>query len=151
MSAVQQTMTASEIPTFHVAGDTIRLMAGSSTSRFELFEIAAAENSGPPAHNHDWEEFYYVAEGELDLTVNGLTTRLTAGAFASVTRGSVHTHRVASSSARFVLMASPGGVSRFFHEIDRETQGSVDDIGKILEIAQKHGSSARCRSKVFPL
>ena len=141
MSAIEKTIARTDSESFQVAGDTIRLLAGAESTglHYEAFEVCARENNGPPPHTHSWREFYYMIDGEIDLTIDGTTMRLGPGSCAHVREGALHTHRIASASARFVLIADPAGVAAFFREIDRETQGSSEDIPKILSIAQRHG------------
>jgi hypothetical protein len=38
-----------------------------------------------------------------------------------------------------VVITSPGGASGFFTELDAETAGSCEDMGKVMAVAMKHG------------
>jgi quercetin dioxygenase-like cupin family protein len=141
MEVVETTVATSDSETLRVAGDSVRVLAAaaSTENRYEAFEISALENSGPPPHTHAWRELYYVMSGEIELSVNSTTMRLGAGSVSYIPEGAVHTHRIASPNARYVLVADPGGVAACFREIDQETHGSIDDLPKILSIAQRHG------------
>ena len=48
-------------------------------------------------------------------------------------------YRVTSKSAKFVVVTSPAGASEFFTELDAETAGSCEDMGKVFAVAMKHG------------
>lgn len=140
MTAAEKTVASLDSEGYRVAGDLIRpVTMADSTNAYEAFVVTAVENNGPPPHSHDWRELYYMIDGEIDLIVDGVTTRLKPGEFARVPAGAVHLHRVVSANARFMFIVDPSGAVAFFEEIDRETQGSCEDVAKIVSIAQRHG------------
>ena len=44
-----------------------------------------------------------------------------------------------SDFARFTVITTRSGASEFFHDLDRETEGSVADMEKIVMVATRHG------------
>jgi quercetin dioxygenase-like cupin family protein len=89
-----------------------------------LMEHVVTAAGNPPPHVHrDEEEAFYVLDGELEVDVDGATMTATAGTFALVPRGAVHTFRVLTDTARVLVIASSpdgatnGGAARFFDAV----------------------------------
>jgi quercetin dioxygenase-like cupin family protein len=124
-----------------VVGDLVRVLASSAQTggAYEIFELEGPEGSGPPPHAHPWAEAYVVTEGEADVFIEGTKLRGTVGCFFHIPAGTTHGYRIRSQSAKFVVITSPAGASDFFNEIDAETAGSCEDMGKIMAVALKHG------------
>jgi quercetin dioxygenase-like cupin family protein len=124
-----------------VVGDVVRVLASSAQTggAYEIFELEGPEGSGPPPHAHPWVEAYVVTEGEADVFIEGTKLSATVGCFFHIPAGTTHGYRIRSRSAKFVVITSPAGASDFFNEIDAETAGSCEDMGKIMAVAMKHG------------
>jgi len=120
----------------NVTGDIMRVLATTEQTggAYEIFVMEALEGSGPPPHAHPWSEAYFVLEGEADVFLDGKHLTAVAGCFLQIPAGTVHTHRIRSKSAKFVVVTSPRGASHFFDEVDAET-----DFDKVVGIAIKHG------------
>jgi mannose-6-phosphate isomerase-like protein (cupin superfamily) len=129
---------AGEGQVYRVVGDHIRVLArGADTNgAYEIFELR-----GPPMHSHPWDEAYVLLEGEVEVTAGAQQMLATPGCFINIPRGMLHTFRVVSDEARFIVVTSPHGASDFFAELDREVGGALDDIPKILQVALRHGFS----------
>ena len=124
-----------------VVGDLVRVLASSNQTggAYEIFELEGPEGSGPPPHAHPWSEAYVVTEGEADVFIEGQKLSAAPGCFIHIPAGTKHGYRIRSKSAKFVVITSPAGATDFFTEIDAETAGSCDDMGKIVAVAMKHG------------
>ena len=124
-----------------VVGDVVRVLASAvqTGGAYEIFELEGPEGSGPPPHAHPWTEAYVVIEGEADVFVDGARQPATPGSFFHIPAGTTHGYRIRSKSAKFVVITSPGGASNFFTELDAETAGSCEDMGKVMAVAMKHG------------
>ena len=129
-----------------VLGDKIRvLITGIETNgSYEILEFTSQQLCGPPPHSHPWSEASFILEGELEVTCEGQTSRVSAGGFVSVRAGQIHTYRVVSPHARFLVFATPSGVYPFLEELARETQGLPEDPAKILDVSSKHSVSVVC-------
>jgi quercetin dioxygenase-like cupin family protein len=132
---------SSDGPTYRVVGDTIRVLAGSQDTGgvYEVFEMRGPRESGPPPHSHPWSEAYFVVEGEVEVTVGAGSMVAAAGCFVNVPPGTLHTYRILSDGARFVIVTSPAGAADFFRDLDRETGGSCEDLPAIMRVALRHG------------
>ena len=131
----------SEGRAFEVMGDRIVVKTpGSETDgRFCLLEFDTPKDVGPPPHSHAWREGYFVLDGELELMVEGQSQSLSAGAWAVVPGGTLHTSKALSARTRYLMFAEPAGVDDFLVEVQEKTADDPGNLEKILEIAGRHG------------
>lgn len=124
-----------------VTGDVVRVLASAEQTggAYEIFELEGAQGNGPTPHAHPWAEAYLVIAGEVDVYIEGVKTRAVAGSFVQVPAGTTHGYRIRSQSAKAVVITSPAGAGGYFAEIDAETAGSCEDMGKVVAVALKHG------------
>lgn len=66
---------------------------------YQMFEVRAPESSGPPPHQHPWDESYVVLEGVLWVSRGGEEATLQVGEAIRVPAGVVHAYRVLSDGA----------------------------------------------------
>ena len=70
---------------------------------------------GPYLHRHDFDEAFYVLEGELTFQVEDAVITKRAGELAFAPRGVAHTLANHSDApARYVLVCTPAGFERYF-------------------------------------
>jgi mannose-6-phosphate isomerase-like protein (cupin superfamily) len=70
---------------------------------------------GPFLHRHDFDEAFYVLEGELIFQVEDAVITKRAGELAFAPRGVAHTLANHSDApARYVLVCTPAGFERYF-------------------------------------
>ncbi len=70
-----------------VVGDTYTVvLSGKETAgKYVLMDMMIPSlESGPPPHRHDYEEMYYMLEGQIELTVRDQTVVLRAGEVANI-------------------------------------------------------------------
>jgi mannose-6-phosphate isomerase-like protein (cupin superfamily) len=107
---------------------------------WSLFEEEVPLGMGPPPHRHDWDEAYYILDGEIDFEIDGKTVKSRAGDFNYLPRMTVHGFKGTSSSpARVLIFAAPAHGTEFFEELNREVRTVPDDLAKIPAIGQRHG------------
>ena len=94
------------------------LASGDQTGgSYSLMEELCPKDSGPPPHSHDQDEGFYIIEGEITFIANGKTIRGTSGSFISIPRGTVHSFRVDSDTARILNSYAPAGFERTISEL----------------------------------
>ncbi len=96
---------------FAVGLDALTIKGMSETDAFSFIEYrAAAGVPGPPMHvHHANEEAFYILDGQVDFTLNGITSRLEPGSFVLVPRDAAHTFaNVGTGPARWVGVFAPG-------------------------------------------
>ena len=123
-------------PVYNVLGDRVRVLAAGDGMPYEMFEWHGPENSGPVPHSHPWTESYFVVEGEADVVIGGKTLRATPGCFMSVPPDTVHSYRVTSPGAKFLVVTSPSGLKAFLEELH-----GVADLDTVMKVAAKHSVS----------
>ena len=107
---------------------------------WSLFEEEVPLGMGPPPHRHDWDEAYYILEGEVDFEIDGWPVRSRAGDFNYLPKGTIHGFKGASAaSAKVLIFAAPAHGSEFFQELNEEVRSLPEDASKIPEIGERHG------------
>lgn len=127
-----------------IGQSSVRLLSvGDDTADLSSVEEirVAPRFAGPPTHfhertNHSW----YVTEGELRLTVEGISYDLTPGGFVYVPVGASHTFaNQTSHPAAMVEFTTPGGFDRYLSDLaDAFPAGTDIDPEKMLEIMARH-------------
>ena len=80
---------------------------------------------GPPLHHHDFDETFYVLEGELTFQLGERITTARPGQVVFAGRGSHHTlANFGSAPARYLLTCTPAGFERYFDRLQAELTGS---------------------------
>ena len=104
---------------------TVLLRSEESGAAVAIVENEAAPRwVGPPMHRHDFDEGFYVIEGELVFAVDGALSTAVAGQFAFAPRGSAHTLANHSDRpARYLLVCTPAGFERYFARVQAELDG----------------------------
>src|ERR1041385_7243012 len=130
----------------HDEGETLSAMGAkvrflySGDKKWSLTECDAPKDSGPPPHNHPWDEAYYILDGAVRFTIDGRDTVANAGDFVFVPGGTVHGFQGASAkTARMLFFDAPAASEAFFRELDREIKTMPDDLRKVPGIGERHG------------
>jgi quercetin dioxygenase-like cupin family protein len=72
-----------------------------------------ADAAGPPLHHHEFDEAFYVLEGELTFQVGEVLSTARAGELAFAPRRVVHSLANRSGGlARYLLVCTPAGFER---------------------------------------
>jgi quercetin dioxygenase-like cupin family protein len=86
--------------------------------------VADAGFAGPPLHHHDFDETFYVLEGELTFQLRDDLFTAGPGELAFAPRGVPHTFaNLSGAPARFVLICTPAGFERYFARIAARQAG----------------------------
>jgi mannose-6-phosphate isomerase-like protein (cupin superfamily) len=71
--------------------------------------------TGPPLHKHDFDEAFFVLEGELTFHLGGELVAVGAGELAFAPGGEPHTFtNRGAAPARFLIVFTPAGFEREF-------------------------------------
>lgn len=133
---------AGERPALNILGMPLRFLADSRETEgaWSLFEEEVPLGMGPPPHRHDWDEAYYVLEGEIAFEIDGEPVQSKAGDFNYLPRNTVHAFKGASACpARVLIFAAPAHASEFFEEVNSEVRNIPEDLTKVPEIGRRHG------------
>src|SRR3954471_6718558 len=90
---------------------------------WSLFEEDVPCGMGPPPHRHDWDEAYYILDGQIEFVIDGEPVRSGVGDFNYLPRGTIHGFKGASADpARVLIFAAPAHGSEFFRELNDEVR-----------------------------
>jgi quercetin dioxygenase-like cupin family protein len=123
----------------YVLGETLRpMLTNAMGSAVEIFDTRGPAGAGPPPHRHAWEEIYVVLSGELEVSVDGKTSRLLPGGFAHVPANTPHGYRNVTE-AHFLTIVTKGNAARFFKQVAEEVEMNPPDIAGVLRVGADHG------------
>lgn len=134
------TQTTARLRQFPFLGHHVRIHADSSDTqgRFAVLEFLARPGSEPPLHIHENEdEFFFVIEGQMRITLNGEDRVLGPGQAALVPRGVPHTFKVLTPEMRSMNVFSPGGFEEFFRAM---AGASMPPPAEFAATAARYGS-----------
>jgi quercetin dioxygenase-like cupin family protein len=125
----------------NVVGEQIVVLAsGDDTGSYEVFHQAGPEGSGPPPHNHPWDEAFYVTRGEIMFGVGSREAVARPGTFVHVPAGTTHWFRFGTGGGEMVSLTSRAGAAKMFADFDREIAPDKPDLEKLVEVAGRHGA-----------
>ena len=88
---------------------------------------------GPPLHHHDFDETFYVLEGELTFQLEDEVFTRKAGELAFAPRNVPHTFaNLSGAEARTLIVCTPAGFERYFDRMAAERAG-VEPLASALE------------------
>jgi quercetin dioxygenase-like cupin family protein len=86
--------------------------------------VIPPRSPGPPLHTHDFDEAFYMLEGELIFQVEETLVTKRAGELAFAPRNVPHALANQSDApARYLLTCTPAGFERHFARIAAEADG----------------------------
>jgi quercetin dioxygenase-like cupin family protein len=122
----------------YVLGETLKpMLTHAMGSAIEIFDTTGIPGGGPPPHKHAWEEIYVVLSGEMDVIVDGKTTRVGPGGFAHVPANTPHGYTTIDHT-HFLTIVSKGNAAKFFREVAK-VEMSPPDIPGVIRVGEEHG------------
>lgn len=131
-----------DLQPLHVLGTEVRFLceAQDTDRAFSMREVTLPQGSGPPPHHHDWDEAYYVADGQVRFHIDGSQREVKRGDFVYAPAGTVHGFSgLSETPARVLILDAPAHAAGFFKEVDREVKSMPADAAKVPQIGAKHG------------
>ena len=106
-------------------GPKVLLRSEETGGEVALIELdASPERGGPKLHHHDFDETFYVLEGELTFQLRDELFTRKAGELAFAPRGVPHTYaNLSGANARALLVCTPAGFERYFDHIAARIAG----------------------------
>jgi quercetin dioxygenase-like cupin family protein len=123
----------------------IRVRSEDTDGRFGLVEqVVPAGFPGPGLHVHpDFEETFYVIEGEIAVRVGDGAHEAGPGTVAVVPPGTPHTFANPSDRpARMLVLVTPGGFERYFEALIEAVRkaGGFPPAEQLIAMNIAHGS-----------
>jgi quercetin dioxygenase-like cupin family protein len=86
--------------------------------------VVPPHSAGPPLHTHDFDEAFYMLEGELTFQLAGALVTKGPGETFFAPRNVAHAlANHADAAARYLLVCTPGGFERHWARIAAESAG----------------------------
>jgi quercetin dioxygenase-like cupin family protein len=128
---------------------TFKATAEETDQAFTLFEERSQRGKVTPLHLHpNADETFWVIDGEILVSVDGVERTVEAGGIASVPRGMPHAVMVTSETARVLTLVTPGcrALEMFFRDAgEPATQRTLPPsvplpMERIRAAAVRHGA-----------
>jgi mannose-6-phosphate isomerase-like protein (cupin superfamily) len=92
---------------------------------------------GPPLHRHDFDEAFYILEGELTFQLRDEVFTRKTGELAFAPRDVPHTYANHSDApARALIVCTPAGFERYFARMQAEREGVEPPAWALQEIPE---------------
>jgi quercetin dioxygenase-like cupin family protein len=106
------------------AGPRVLLRSEESGGAVSVIATAPPPGTGPPLHHHNFDEAFYVLDGELTFQLRDERVRARAGDLVFAPRGVPHTFaNLSDAPARQLIVCTPAGFERYFARMAAERQG----------------------------
>lgn len=152
------TVDAQEGQTLSVVGDTYRVViTGEQTGgAYATIDMLIPPNGGPGPHAHaDFQESFFVLEGEVVVKTEDRTYTARKGAFVNIPLGGmVHDFKnLTNTIAHLLCVVVPAGLEKFFQEIGKPVPPGIflppptmgpEEQQRLQAIGEKYGQ------KMFP-
>lgn len=133
------TTTSAPAP-LRIVGEELTILAsGAATGSYEIFRQAGPEGSGPPPHNHPWDEAFYVLGGIVEFGIDDQSEVASAGTLVHLPAGTTHWFRFGAGGGEMLSVTSREGASHMFTDIAREVDADHPDLAKLVEVTAPHG------------
>lgn len=130
-----------QAPALQVLGTEVKVLASNAmTQSFGITLQQGDEGTGPPPHNHDWDESFYVLRGEIAFLCDGKEYLCTPGTLVYAPRGTVHGFRYGKGGGQMLeITGQDANAANMFTAIDKEIPAGPPDIGKVLDVLSRNG------------
>lgn len=89
-----------------------------------VWNTVPANWDGPPLHRHDFDETFFVLDGELTFQLGDAIRTAGPGELVFALRGRDHTlANLSDAAASYLLLCTPGGFERYFARVEAERAG----------------------------
>jgi mannose-6-phosphate isomerase-like protein (cupin superfamily) len=105
-------------------GPRVLLRSEESDGQVSVIQTAPSPGVGPPLHHHDFDEAFYVLEGELTFQLRDEIVRAGPGDLVFAPRGVPHTFaNLSGAPARQLIVCTPAGFERYFARMAAKSEG----------------------------
>ena len=113
------------MPSVPILSSDVLLRGEETDAQVSVVEnVIPAHTAGPPLHTHDFDEAFYLLEGELLFQVKEAVVTKRAGELSFAPRNVAHTLANHSDApARYLLICTPPGFERHFARIAAKAAG----------------------------
>jgi quercetin dioxygenase-like cupin family protein len=106
------------------SGPHVLLRSEHSGGQLSVIDAAPGPGVAPPLHHHDFDETFYVMEGELTFQLRDEILTARPGEVVFAPRGVPHAYaNLSGAPARQLIICTPAGFERYFARLAAERQG----------------------------
>ena len=106
------------------SGPRVLLRSEESDGQVSVIETRPSPGFGPNLHTHDFDESFYVLEGELTFQLREELVSAVPGDLVFAPRGVPHTFaNLSDTPARQLIVCTPAGFERYFARMAAEREG----------------------------
>jgi quercetin dioxygenase-like cupin family protein len=97
-------------------------------------------HSGPRLHSHDWDETFYVIEGDLSFKMNEEVLSAKEGTLVHFPAGTIHNFKFGNNGGKMISITGQGSnASILFTATDAENSKEQPSQEKLMSIIAMHG------------
>lgn len=124
----------------NIVGEQITVLASNkATDGYEIFLQEGPAGSGPPPHQHDWDESFFVLEGEIEFGFGSEQMTAAPGTLVHLPAGTTHWFRFGADGGRMLSMTGEGSnAAQFFTDVDEAIPDGSLDLEKLVRVADRH-------------
>ncbi len=125
----------------NIVGEEITILSSNSeSSDYELFLQEGPEGSGPPPHSHNWDESFYVINGNIEFGYDDKNLIATQGTLVHLPAGTVHWFRFGSGGGRmFSITGQKSNAANFFTDLADTIPSGKPELDKLKLVADRNG------------
>ena len=125
----------------NVLGTNITILTSkATTSNLEVTHQSGNEGMGPPPHSHAWDETFYVLEGTVLFTCDGITELCEKGTLVHVPAGTVHAFQYAVGGGEMLEFTGQGSnAATMFKNVSDEVPPGPPDVEHVESVLNNNG------------
>ena len=125
----------------NVVGTQITVLASNATTQsYGITLQQGDEDTGPPPHNHDWDEAFYVISGEIHFLCDGQTHACPPGTLVHIPRGTVHAFQYGKGGGQMLEVTGQNAwAAQMFAAVDQVGPVAPPDLPKLLQVLEQNG------------
>lgn len=143
----------------HLAGGTYTILIGGEATEgaYCLIDMLVPPGGGPAPHRHDFEEMFYLLEGEVEFTFRGKTHAAKTGDSLNIPANAPHSFKNSSNgTARLLCVCTPAGQEDFFRQVGTPANSAQEPPPNLSEsemtafVEKAKRLAARYRTELLP-
>jgi quercetin dioxygenase-like cupin family protein len=125
----------------NVVGTQVTVLASNAaTQSYGITLQRGDEGTGPPPHSHDWDEAFYVLNGEIRFVCDGQAHVCRPGTLVHIPRGTVHGFQYGKGGGQMLEITGENArAAQMFAAVDQAIPVGPPDVSKLLHVLEQNG------------
>ena len=125
----------------NVVGTQVTVLASNAaTQSYGITLQRGDEGTGPPPHSHDWDEAFYVLNGEIRFVCDGQAHVCRPGTLVHIPRGTVHGFQYRKGGGQMLEITGENArAAQMFAAVDQASPTGSPDIPRLLQVLEQNG------------